>query len=126
MPENEFSSWEDVLRSLLGEEAAAQAIESMRAAGLDPATMGEAAGLPTNSDQLMAMVNQMQAMLASSGEGPVNWKLAHDVARQQVHSGGDPSLTAAEEARCRQHLQVAELWLDPVTTLPPGSGPRAG
>ena len=38
MPENEFSSWEDVLRSLLGEEAAAQAIESMRAAGLDPAT----------------------------------------------------------------------------------------
>jgi hypothetical protein len=54
----------DVLRSLLGEEAAAQAIESMRAAGLDPATMGEAAGLPTNSDQLMAMVNQMQAMLA--------------------------------------------------------------
>lgn len=126
MPENEFGSWEDVLRSLLGEEAAAHAIESMRAAGLDPAAMGEAAGLPQNSDQLMLMVNQMQAMLASSGEGPVNWQLAHDVARQQVHAGGDPSLTAAEEARARQHLQVADLWLDTVTTLPPSSGSRAG
>jgi len=123
---NEFESWEDVLRSLLGDDAAAQAIESMRAAGLDPAAMGEAAGLPQDRDQLMMMVNQVQAMLAASGDGPVNWKLAHDVARQQVHAGGDPSLTAAEEARVRQSLQVADLWLDPVTTLGPSRGPRAG
>ncbi|NCD20213.1 MAG: zinc-dependent metalloprotease [Actinobacteria bacterium] len=126
MPGNEFSSWEDVLRSLLGEDAAAQAIEAMRAAGLDPDAMGEAAGLPKDAGQLMAMVNQMQAMLASSGDGPVNWGLAHDVARQQVHSGGDPSLSAAEEARTRQYLQVADLWLDPVTTLPPSGGSRSG
>ena len=125
MPENEFSSWEDVLRSLLGEEAASQAIESMRAAGLDPAAMGEAAGLPADADQLRMMVQQMQALL-SSGEGPVNWNLAHDVARQQVHSGGDAALTAAEEARARQYLQVADLWLDTATTLPPSNGPRAG
>lgn len=118
MAENEFQSWEDVLRSLLGEEGAARAIESMRAAGLDPAAMGEAAGLPKDRDQLMMMVNQMQSMLASSGEGPVNWKLAHDFARQQLHSAGDPQPSAAEEARVRQYLQIADLWLDPVTELP--------
>lgn len=121
---NEFESWEDVLRSLLGEEAAQQAIASMRAAGIDPSALGEAAGLPADRNQLMMMISQVQAMLAASGDGPVNWKLAHDVARQQVHTGGDPSLTAAEETRVRQYLQIADLWLDPVTTLPPGGGPR--
>ncbi|MDN5559933.1 MAG: zinc-dependent metalloprotease, partial [Ruaniaceae bacterium] len=43
--------------------------------------------------------------------------LARDVARQQVHSGGDPMVTAAEDARIRQSLQMADLWLDPVTDL---------
>ncbi len=121
---NEFDSWEDVLRSLLGEDAARQAIESMRAASIDPSALGEAAGLPSDRQQLMRMINQVQALLDSSGEGPVNWKLAHDVARQQVHAAGDPSLTAAEEARTRQYLQIADLWLDPITTLNPSGGER--
>jgi len=123
---NEFESWEDVLRSLLGEDAAQQAIESMRAAGIDPSALGEAAGLPKDRNQLMMMINQVQAMLATSGDGPVNWTLARDFARQQVHLGGDPSVTAAEEARVRQYLQVADLWLDPVTPLPPSGGARSG
>lgn len=125
MAENEFESWEDVLRSLLGEEGAAKALESMRAAGLDPTAMGEAAGLPKDRDQLMMMVTQMQAMLAASGEGPVNWNLARDFARQQVHTAGDPFPTAAEENRVRQALQVADLWLDPVTELVPARVERA-
>ncbi|SNU01691.1 putative hydrolase [Ruaniaceae bacterium KH17] len=110
-------SWEEVLRSILGEEGASQAIEAMRAAGLDPETMGEAAGVPTDPMQLQAMLAQMRTLFSSPDTGPVNWQLAHDVARQQVHTGGDPIVTAAEDARIRQALQIADLWLDPVTEL---------
>ncbi len=110
-------SWEEVLRSILGEEGAAQAIEAMRAAGLDPETMGEAAGVPSDPAQLRAMIAQMQTLFTGPDSGPVNWQLARDVARQQVHSGGDPTVTAAEDARIRQSLQMADLWLDPVTDL---------
>nr|NLD40180.1 zinc-dependent metalloprotease [Actinomycetales bacterium] len=110
-------SWEDVLRSMLGEEGARRAIESMRAAGMDPSAMGEAAGLPSDPNMFRQMVSQIQQMIASSGDGPVNWNLAHDVARQQVHSAGDPAPSAAQDARVRQHLQAADLWLDSVTEL---------
>lgn len=108
-------SWEKVLRSILGEEGAERALEAMRAAGLDPAAMGQAAGLPTDSAQLSAMLAQLNTMLA--GDGRINWDLARDMARQQVHSGGDPAVTAAEAARIRQALQIADFWLDPVTDL---------
>ena len=113
-------SWEEVLRSILGEEGASQAIEAMRAAGLDPETMGEAAGVPTDPMQLQAMLAQMRTLFSSPDTGPVNWQLAHDVARQQVHTGGDPIVTAAEDARIRQALQIADLWLD----RSPNSSPR--
>lgn len=110
-------SWEELLRSMLGEEGARQAIESMRAAGLDPETMQEAAGMPTDPAQLNAMIAQMRSLFSGPDTGPVNWQLAHDVARQQVHTSGDPMVTAAEEARIRQALQIADLWLDPATNL---------
>lgn len=110
-------SWEEVLRSILGEDGARQAIEAMRAAGLDPETMGEAAGVPTDPMQLQAMLGQMRSLFSGPDAGPVNWQLAHDVARQQVHTGGDPAVTAAEDARIRHALQVADLWLDPATDL---------
>lgn len=110
-------SWEEMLKSILGKEGAERAIESMRSAGLDPATMGEAAGMPSDPAQLQQIVNQVRAMLASSGDGPVNWTLAHDVARQQVHTMTDPVPTAAQDARYRGYLQAADLWLDSATDL---------
>ncbi|MDO5495543.1 MAG: zinc-dependent metalloprotease [bacterium] len=110
-------SWEDVLRSMLGEEGARRAIEAMREAGMDPSALGEAAGLPADPAVFQQMLAQMQQMIQSSGDGPVNWELAHDVARQQVHSAGDPQPSAGQDARVRQQLQAADLWLDAVTDL---------
>lgn len=107
-------SWEDVLRALLGEEGARQALEAMKDAGLDPAVMGDAAGLPSDPAQLQFMLTQMQALLAAS-DGPVNWDLAQEYARQQLTS--DPPLTAADSTKIRTALQVADLLLDPVTEL---------
>lgn len=115
-------SWENVLRALLGEEGARQAIEAMREAGLDPAAMGDAAGLPTDPRQLQFMLTQMRALLAAS-DGPVNWDLAREFARQQVTD--DPPLSAADSARIRTALQVADLLLDPVTELEPPAPERS-
>ncbi|HZK06299.1 MAG TPA: zinc-dependent metalloprotease [Actinomycetaceae bacterium] len=114
---SENPRWEEVLRNLLGPEGARRAIESMREAGLDPDALGSAAGIPTDPAQLQNMLAQIRHMMASSGDGPVNWDLARDVARQQVHAAGDPSPTASQDARAKQYLQAAELWLDSVTDL---------
>lgn len=113
----EQNSWEDMLRALLGDEAADRAISAMRDAGLDPDAMGGAVGLPTDAAGMGSLVNQIRNMMSSSGDGPVNWNLARDVARQQVHSGGDPMPSAAQAARLAQYLQIADLWLDEVTEL---------
>ena len=52
--------------------------------------------LPTDPAALQQAFAQMQSMLASSGDEPVNWQMAHDLARQQASVEGDPSLTAAQ------------------------------
>jgi len=57
-------------------------------------------------------------MFTSGGDGPVNWDLAHDGARQAV-AGDDPSPSWGEKAAVEQAGRLAELWLDPVTALPP-------
>jgi len=118
-------SWEELLRSMMGPEAAEEAMRAMRASGLDPEAMSRAAGLPADRNQLMMMIGQMQQLLASGGGEPVNWRLAHDLARQTAHAGGDPSVTAAEAERVRSALGVADLWLDAATDLGPAGGRHA-
>ncbi|MPV38329.1 zinc-dependent metalloprotease [Georgenia subflava] len=119
---SEPNSWEELLRSMMGPEAAEEAMRAMRASGLDPEAMSQAAGLPTDRNQLMMMLTQMQQLLAAGGGDPVNWKLAHDLARQTAHAGGDPSVTAAEAEQVRSALSVADLWLDTATELAPAGG----
>lgn len=116
--------WEELLRSLLGPQAADEAIAAMRASGLDPSAMSQAAGLPADRNQLMQMITQMQQMMAQGAGEPVNWSIAQDLARQTAAAGGDPSVSAAEAQRVREALQVADLWLDPVTDHAPAPGPR--
>lgn len=115
-------SWEALLRSMLGPEGAEEAIAAMRAAGLDPQAMAQAAGLPQDSAQLTTMLGQMQQMLAAGGDGPVNWTLAGDVAAQAVRQAPDPVITAAQAGEVTSALQVADLWLDAATDLGPSGG----
>jgi putative hydrolase len=85
---------------------------------LDPAELAKAAGLPNDPNLLAQMFSQIQAMMSSTSEGPVNWQLAHDNARRVAASTSDPSVTAAQSREVDEALRLAELWLDQVTELP--------
>ncbi len=79
--------------------------------GFDPSMFGDPAAMG-------AVFGQLQRMFTSGGDGPVNWELAHDGARQAV-AGDDPSPSWGERSAVEQGGRLAELWLDPVTALPP-------
>lgn len=115
------SAWEQMLRQMFG-PGADEAIAQMRAQGLDPAEMAKASGLPDDPAVLQQVVAQVQRMLSGSGDGPVNWDVAHDIARQAAVTGGDPVLSPAQVRQATEALGVAELWLDAATDLPPAGG----
>jgi len=75
--------------------------------GGDPAAIG-------------AAFQQLGQLLSYSG-GPVNWDLARDVARQTISAAGDRSVADAQRRGVEEAVRLAELWLDPVTTMPAGT-----
>ncbi len=64
------------------------------------------------------VLGRLQRMLSWSG-GPVNWDLARDVARNGLEP--DVDVTPEQRAEVVAACRLADVWLDPVTTLP-GSG----
>ncbi|BAS17123.1 conserved hypothetical protein [Arthrobacter sp. Hiyo8] len=84
---------------------------------IDPAELAKAAGLPNDPNMLQQMFAQVQAMMSSTSEGPVNWQLAHENARRVAAAGTDPSVNALQAREVDEALRLAELWLDPVTDL---------
>lgn len=128
--------WEQLLRSVLGPDADAVLRElsehgDLSSLGLtgpdgapvDLAAMAAAAGLPSDPAALDQVLSQVKRMLNASGDGPVNWDLAHDVARQAAVEEGDPSVSEPQRREISTALSVAELWLDSATDLPPSGGP---
>jgi putative hydrolase len=77
---------------------------------------------PNDPQQMQRFLSQLQQFLVTPGSGPVNWDLARQVAEAQVAQapGGDPAVPAADRAADPEALRLADLWLDPVTTLPSG------
>jgi len=78
---------------------------------------------PSNLDmaQFGAALQQLGQMLQSGGAtdgSAVNWDLARDTARGLVAQEGDPSVSAVERREVEQALDLATLWLDPVTSFP--------
>lgn len=90
--------------------------------GIDPARLA-AAGVPTDPAALGQMLAQVQRMLTSTGDGPVNWDLAKDVARQAAAQGGDPSVSEPARRQVAEAMHLAELWLDGSTPMPASAGP---
>ena len=128
--------WEELLRQVLGPDADAVLNELSERGGLaglgltgpdgapiDLAALAAAAGLPDDPAALGQVLGQIQRMLATSGDGPVNWDLAHDLARQAAVAEGDPSVGEAQRREVAGAFSVAELWLDSATDLPPAGGP---
>jgi putative hydrolase len=87
------------------------------AGGLPPGLAG-LPGMPTDAAGFQAMIAQVQQMLAGAGDGPVNWQMAHDIARQVAAEGGDPSVVEHQQRQVAEALRTADLWLDRVTDLP--------
>lgn len=120
-PQEHPDQWEEMLRAILGDEAAEQILSEMRAQGIDPSAQINQMMNPANFG---AVVSQVKAMLGSSGEGPVNWKVGEQMARETITRQHLDSLTAAVRDRARGALQTANLWLDPVTAIDPCVGPN--
>jgi putative hydrolase len=87
-----------------------------------PNPFGEGGFDPSQMDmaQFGAALQQLGQMLQSGGGdgGAVNWELARDTARGLVAQQGDPSVSATERREVEQALDLATLWLDPVTSFP--------
>ena len=77
------------------------------------------AGGPFGGD-MGAVFAQMQRLMSWTG-GPVNWDLASEVATGATREG-DRAVTGAESREIAEACRLADLWLDPVTTLPATSG----
>ncbi len=93
----------------------------MQGGGLPP-ELANLPGMPQDPATLRAMMAQVQQMLAGAGDAPVNWDVAHDVARQSAAAGGDPSVTGGQARQVAEALRTADLWLDGVTELTAASG----
>jgi putative hydrolase len=81
--------------------------------GDDPFGLGALFGGAGGMGQVFA---QMQRLMSWSG-GPVNWDLATEVATTATRETDRP-VTAQESREVADACRLADLWLDPVTTLP--------
>ncbi len=80
--------------------------------GFDPSQLG----------QMLSQLGQMFTSMSQPGgdSGPVNYDLAKRLARQQLGASVTP-VTEGEQRAVADASHLAELWLDPVTTLPAGA-----
>ncbi|MBD8078228.1 zinc-dependent metalloprotease [Cellulosimicrobium arenosum] len=113
--------FEELLRQMLGADADA-ALRELRERGFDPGALAGPGAAGADPQLVQHVLAQVQRLLSTPSDGPVNTGVAHDVARQVAVAEGDPSLTAAQAREATQALSVAELWLDAVTDLAPSGG----
>jgi putative hydrolase len=73
---------------------------------------------PNDPAQIQAFLAQLQQLLANPGTGPVNWDLARQVAQSQLRE--DPAVASPQRAAVAEALRLADLWLEPESSLPSG------
>jgi putative hydrolase len=66
-----------------------------------------------------AFFQQIQAMMQPH-EGPLNWQVAGDLARQAVAQEPDPSPSQRDQDRVADAVRLADHWLDTATGFPSG------
>jgi len=85
------------------------------------------AGGPGGFDmgQLGQMLTQLGQMLSQSSgpgaDGPVNYKLAAQMAHQQLGAEGKAAPSTEQQRAAEEPVRLAELWLEDATTLPSGA-----
>ncbi|GAB3284928.1 zinc-dependent metalloprotease [Parasphingorhabdus pacifica] len=83
-------------------------------------------GMPNfDMGSLGQMLTQLGQVLSHSGggnTGPVNYDLAKQMAVQQLHSNQRTERPTQEQVKAIEDgIHLAELWLDPTTSLPAGT-----
>jgi len=87
----------------------------------DPARRNEppaGSGFGEDIASKIPLFAELQKLLSWQG-GPVNWDLARQTAISQV-AGGHVPVSDAERQAVVDALRLADVWLDPATTLPSG------
>lgn len=80
--------------------------------------MGGAQGGSGGFD-LSQIFGQLQAMMQPY-DGPLNWKVADDIARSTIAREPDPSPGQRDHDRVADAVQLADHWLDVATDFPSG------
>jgi putative hydrolase len=73
---------------------------------------------PNDPAQIQAFFAHLQQVLANPSAGPVNWDLARQVAQSQLRD--DPPIASPQKTAVEDALRLADLWLDPESSLPSG------
>lgn len=72
--------------------------------------------------QMLTQLGQALSHSGSGNEGPVNYDLAKQLAVQQLHSNERTERPSQEQVKAVEDaVHLAELWLDPTTSLPAGT-----
>src|SRR5699024_9392258 len=124
---SDAEQWRRMLESVLGPEGAEEALRALESSGFDLSQLSQMPGAPADPAMFSSAMAQMRQVLSTDDEGNSEWKIAHDVARQVAHTGGDPAVSAGPAERARAALRAADPWLDVAPGPPPTAGAaRAG
>lgn len=120
-PHPHGDDWKDMLRAVLGDQAADEVIASMEAQGFDPANF---ARMNASGADMSVLMSQLRTMMSGTPGGPVNWQVAEQVAKDSITREGVDTLTKGEVEKVKQDLQLANMWLNQATALDPSYGPE--
>lgn len=112
--------WQEMLRAVFGDATADDIADALKSQGIDP--HGNLGGVLSGKNFTL-ITQQIQDMLGSAGDGPVNWKMAEQVARETITSKYMDRLSSHEGDDARTALRTASLWLDVATGFDPARGP---
>lgn len=117
-------NWEEILKAVVGEQAAKSMFEAMQNSGMDIAAMASAAGIPQDPIALQIYIRQLQDMINNRENTAVNWEFAKTAAIAGVSKAGNAVVNAQSGEQCRLALATAQLWLDVATDFVPADGKR--
>ncbi|MDY5132866.1 zinc-dependent metalloprotease [Actinotignum urinale] len=118
--------WENMLRSIMGDNVADEVIRSLDETNKGNSENAHSGNLPPmflDSNGMQLIGSFISSLTGNGGKGPINWKMGDEVARHTVlHNAGDGKPTAEQCSHAKQAMNVANLWVDPVTNFGPING----
>ncbi len=76
---------------------------------------------PIDPSEIGKLLSQLGQMMQGAGNAPVGWSAAVNMARTNVVQAGDPSVNDSEIKEINTNVQLAQTWLNGVTTVPAAS-----